>query len=222
MTVMADAQFTLRGAPAALVALLAAARAQGAIVTRTKLAKLLYLADLQAVEELGGPRSGVEWRWWHYGPFSRLLQSVEDDLVSAGVVERERTENYYGSAEYRLRLSREVPIDVDAQFAVIIEKIVLDYGDLAASTLRDLTYQTPPMLEAQREDARGEVLDLLTGRPVPDMAPVLEHFQGIIDKLEPQQNEGDISALPEEINGWRPYRVAATRRLIDESLWLRW
>jgi len=50
-----------------------------------KLAKLLYLADLRAVKELGRPGSGVEWRWWHYGPFSKLLLVVEDDLVSAGV-----------------------------------------------------------------------------------------------------------------------------------------
>jgi len=35
----------VRGAPAALVALLAAARAQGTITTRMKLAKLLYLTS---------------------------------------------------------------------------------------------------------------------------------------------------------------------------------
>jgi uncharacterized phage-associated protein len=220
MRTVADVQFTLRGAPAALVAVLAAARAQGAIVTRTKLAKLLYLADLRAVEELGGPRSGVEWRWLHYGPFSRLLLSVENDLVSAGIVERDSTENYYGSAEYRLRLSREVPVDVDAQFALIIENILLQYGDLAASTLRDLTYQTSPMLEAQRESARGEVLDLLTSRPVPEIAPVLERFQGILDTLETQTDEGDISGLVDENADWAPYRAAATRRLTDEVLWL--
>lgn len=36
MRSMADTRFTLRGASAALVALLAAARAQGTIITRTK------------------------------------------------------------------------------------------------------------------------------------------------------------------------------------------
>ncbi|MBO0806369.1 MAG: DUF4065 domain-containing protein [Nocardiopsaceae bacterium] len=214
---MADTRFTLRGAPAALVALLAAARAQGAVITRTKAAKLLYLADLRAVQALGHLVSGVEWRWLHYGPFSTMLLAVEDDLVSAGVMERETTENYYGSVEYRLRLAREVPVDVDAQFAVIIEDVVTEYGDLAASTLRDLTYQTPPMQEAQRENARGEVLDLLTGRPVPDVAPALDHLQGILDTLERQDDEGDLAGLTEEIADWAPYRASATRRLVDES-----
>jgi uncharacterized phage-associated protein len=207
----------LRGAPAALVALLAAARAQGTIITRTKLAKLLYLADLRAVEELGRPGSGVEWRWWHYGPFSKLLQSVEEDLVSAGVVEREATENYYGGAEFRLRLGREVPVDVDAQFAVIIESIVLEYGNLAASSLRDLTYQTAPMREAQRENAHGKVLDLLTGHPVPEIAPVLASFREVLDRLGPQEDEGDLSSLGDEIAEWAPLRARATKRLVDES-----
>lgn len=94
MTSVAEAQFTLRGAPAALIALLSAARAQGTTITRTKLAKLLYLADLRAVRELGRTGSGVEWQWRHHGPFSKLLQSVEDDLVTTGIVEREVTENY--------------------------------------------------------------------------------------------------------------------------------
>jgi uncharacterized phage-associated protein len=217
MRTVADAQFTLRGAPAALVALLAAARAQGTIITRTKLAKLLYLADLRAVHELGRTGSGVEWRWWHYGPFSKLLQSVEDDLVAAGVIGREVTENYYGSTEYRLSLGREVPVDVDAQFAVIIEGIVLEYGNLGASSLRDLTYQTKPMQEAQRENARGEVLDLLSGHPVPEIAPVLARFQQVLDGLGAQEDEGDISGLTDEIVDWAPLRAKATKRLVDES-----
>jgi uncharacterized phage-associated protein len=219
MRAVADTQYTLRGAPAAVFALLSAARAQGAIVTRTKLAKLLYLADLRAVEELGRPGSGVEWRWLHYGPFSNLLLSVEDDLVNAGIVSKEITQNYYGHTEHHLRLgARQVPVDVDEQFSAIIERIVLDYGNLAPSTLRDITYQTPPMIEAQRENARGEVIDLLSGQSVPEVASVLGHFQGVLDKLGSQEDEGDLSALADEVADWAPERARATRRLMDNDL----
>lgn len=217
MTVMADVQFTLRGAPAALVALLAAARAQGTIITRTKLAKLLYLADLRAVRELGRAGAGVEWRWLHDGPFSTLLQSVEDDLTATGVVEREVTKDSYGSSEYRLRLGREVPVDVDAQFAAVIEGTVLEYGNLAAASLRDLTYQTKPMQEARRENARGEILDLFSGYPVPDIGPALARLQDVIDGLPPQDDEGDLDGLSDELADWAPLRARATRRLLDES-----
>ena len=219
MRAVADPQYTLRGAPAAVFALLSAARAQGAVITRTKLAKLLYLADLRAVEKLGRPGSGVEWRWLHYGPFSNLLLSVEDDLLNAGIISKETTENYYGATEHRLRLgARQVPVDVDAQFAAIIEKVVLEYGNLAASTLRDLTYQTPPMIEAQRENARGEVLDLISGRPVPEVAPVLARFQDALNRLGSQEDEGDLSALADEVADWAPERARATRRLVENDL----
>jgi uncharacterized phage-associated protein len=217
MRSVADTQFTLRGAPAALVALLAAARAQGAIITRTKAAKLLYLADLRAVEKIGRPGSGVEWRWLHYGPFSLRLLSIEEDHVGFGVIGRETTQNYFGGVEYRLRLSRAASIDIDAEFAEIIEHVVLEYGEWAASSLRDLTYQTPPMLEAQRESVRGEALDLLSGHPVPDMTPALNRFQTILDRVGRQEDEGDLSALTEEIADWAPHRADATRALIDDD-----
>lgn len=214
-----DAQFRLRGAPAALVALLAAARAQAALITRTKAAKLLYLADLRAVEELGRPMSGVEWRWWHYGPYSKLLAAVEDDLVAAGIVERVTAENYYGNPEYRLRLSAQAPAaDMDVQFAAIIEGVVTEYGNLAASTLRDVTYQTPPMIEAQREGARGEVLDLLSGRPVPDMSAAVRRLQSVLDRLPPQEDEGDLAGgMAEELAEWAPYQAAVNRAVLGDD-----
>lgn len=211
-------RFTLRGTPAAFVALLSAARAQGAVITRTKLAKLLYLADLAAVEELGRPGSGLQWRWLNYGPFSNALLTIEDDLVSDGIVERQTTENYFGSVEYRLRLVRSIPVDVDGEFAAIIEKTVLSHGNLAPSTLRDMTYQTAPMQEAKREGGRGQFLDLLSGRPVPDIALVQRRFERLLDQLEPQADEGDLSGLTEEIADWADYRARATRPLVSDDL----
>jgi hypothetical protein len=73
------------------------------------------------------------------------------------------------------------------------------------------------MQEAQRENARGEVLDLLTGHPVPEIAPVLARFQEVLDELGPQEDEGDISGLSDEIADWASLRAKATKRLVDES-----
>jgi uncharacterized phage-associated protein len=218
MALVAATGFTLRGTPAAFVALLSAARAQGTVITRTKMAKLLYLADLDAVEELGRPGSGVQWRWLHYGPFSIALLTIEDDLVSDGIVERQTTENYFGSVEYRLRLVRSISVDVDGEFAAIIEKTVLNHGNLAPSTLRDMTYQTGPMQEAKREGSRGQFLDLLSGPPVPDITPVQRRFERILDQLEPQTDEGNLSDLSEEIADWAEHRARATRPLVGDDL----
>ena len=217
VTDMVETRFMLRGTPAAVVTLLSAARAQGVTVTRTKIAKLLYLADLRAVEVLGRPGSEVRWRWLHYGPFSNTLLTIEDDLVADGVVERETTKNYFGSAEHRLWLKQLISVDVDAKFATVIEEVTREYGKLAPSTLRDLTYQTAPMLEAQRDDARGEFLDLLSGQPVPDVTSTLRRFQRVVNRLEPQTDEGDIEAgLSNEIADWASHRIRATSKIVGD------
>lgn len=211
--------FRLRGAPAALAVLLAAARAQGVLVTPAKAATLLYLADLRAVAGLDRPMSGLEWRYAQDGPVSALLAIVEDDLAAAGVVERITTENYDGSRAFRLRLPGPAPAaDIDVRFAAIIDAVVTDYGNLAPSTLRDVTCQTPPMIGAQREGARGDVLDLVTGHPLPDVSAVVRRLQAVLDGLPPQEDVGDIAGgMADELAELAPLRASATRALLGDD-----
>jgi hypothetical protein len=54
-------------------------------------------------------------------------------------------------------------------------------------------------------------------QPIPDIAPVLRQFQDILDRLEAQADEGDLSGLAEEIEEWAPYRDRAAQPLIDED-----
>ena len=52
--------------------------------------------------------------------------------------------------------------------------------------------------------------------PVPDVAPTLHRFQRVLDRLERQQDEGDISALGEDIAEGAADRARATRLLLDD------
>ena len=65
--------------------------------------------------------------------------------------------------------------------------------------------------------ATGSDTDVANRQPIPDIAPVLRQFQDILDRLEPQVDEGDLSGLAEEIQEWAPYRARATQPLIDED-----
>jgi hypothetical protein len=53
--------------------------------------------------------------------------------------------------------------------------------------------------------------------PIPNVAPALRHFQGILNRLGPQTDEGDLSGLAEEIEEWAAYRARASQPLIDED-----
>lgn len=65
--------------------------------------------------------------------------------------------------------------------------------------------------------ATGSGTDTAARRSIPDIAPVLREFQDILDRLERQADEGDLTGLAEEIEEWAPYRARATQPLIDED-----
>ncbi|MEU6496459.1 Panacea domain-containing protein [Streptomyces sp. NPDC046984] len=202
--------YELSGAPAAVAALLLAARAKGVVVGRTKIAKLLYLADLKAVKEMGRPCSGITWKWLDHGPFAYSLYRVENDLIAAGVIQRDLVERDFGGAEYRFRyVGHEGTLDIDTKFAEIVGQIVQEYGHLAASTLRDLSYQTEPMQEAQEGGKRGVVLDLFGRQPVPPIGGLVAKMQARLKRLGEQQDEGDPRAMVDEIEEWGPGRARA-------------
>jgi hypothetical protein len=50
----------------------------------------------------------------------------------------------------------------------------------------------------------------------PDIAPALRRFQGVLDRLGRQQDEGDLGALSEDIASWSSDRVRATRLIVDD------
>lgn len=56
----------------------------------------------------------------------------------------------------------------------------------------------------------------LAANPVPDTSAALRRFQDVLDRLGRQQDEGDISALAEDVASWSPDRARATRRLVDD------
>jgi uncharacterized phage-associated protein len=203
------------GLTGSVIALLSAASRRGVAVTRMSLAKLLYLADLRIVEAGGDPISGARWRWQRYGPYDNRLKDVEDLLVRTGVAEVEETSTFYGTPEYRLRLIEE-PAQPDEAAMALFDSVVADLGHLAPSTLRDLTYQTPPMLDVQSEGQRGDWLDLYLVRPVPNTDHVIRRLESVLGQLERSEDEaGAVEELAMELRELAPARARATRQSLD-------
>jgi uncharacterized phage-associated protein len=214
---MSQSQPTYRGTSAAVVYLLKTARENGVLVNRVKLAKLLYLADLRAVEAGLPPGTDVEWRWRHFGPHSSVLQAVENDLFAAQVIQVERSVTYYGNKEVRLRLVEANPhVEIDRRFAKIVSDILKDYGRLSATQLKDMTYQTAPMLTAAAKGKREVRLDLAGGDPYPDLAPALRRLKATLRTMPRLADEdGGVEDLAAEIEEWSPLRKAATSEMVD-------
>jgi uncharacterized phage-associated protein len=144
-----------------VLALLKVAREQHCKISRTKLAKLLYLADLKAVEDGGTAFSGATWRWRDYGPYDNALLRAEANLVDAELAEREdaRGEHPFGSCTLKLVLDG-IADPLPSEHMEILRTIVREHGHQSASTLKRLSYETPPMVEAQAAGDHEEILNL--------------------------------------------------------------
>lgn len=190
-------------------------------MSRTKVAKLLYLGDLRSVDHDGEPGSGVAWQWLKHGPFSDRLLQVESDLVAEGHVAMNRTRNWYGKPEYRLSAPA-LPVDhldESDRYMAHLDAVLAEHGHRSATELKDLTYETEPMLEAREGGERGGFLDLGENRPLPDVSGVVEKLRRNLTELE-SRNDEDVPAPPgcgeELLAPHQTARAEANRILLAE------
>jgi uncharacterized phage-associated protein len=209
----------LQGAPAATVAVLAIAERLGATVTRTKLAKLLYLADLRAVEKDVAPGSGLTWIWHNYGPYDAALKWVEASLKSQGIIEVDQSETWFGNWEYRLTLCSRPQITIDREFTEIVRDIVAEFGSLGPTALRDLSYQTAPMRRVQVDPGvRGVRLDLNSDHPLPSVSRTRKKFRAVLASLPAQtDDEGALEELAAEIAELAPQRSTVNQATLGDA-----
>jgi uncharacterized phage-associated protein len=213
-----SASVSLRGPAAAIAYLLATARTNGMRVNRTKLTKLLYLAELRSVEQGLPSGSGLEWRWRHSGPHSLRLGEVERDLREAGVIlVEESSDPYTGCRECVIHLLDVPQMVITTEFATIVDGVLADYGRWSAGQLRDLTHQTPPVQEAIKQRRHEARLDLAGGPPLPDLGSGLARLRQWAERNPlPDDEPGGIDDLVEETRHLSEHRAEASRRLLED------
>ncbi|MBB6119451.1 type II toxin-antitoxin system antitoxin SocA domain-containing protein [Nocardiopsis algeriensis] len=159
-----------------VLSLLRVARDQGRVLNRTKVAKLLYLADLCAVESGGVAFTGATWRWENHGPFDPAQYRVEDALVASGLVERVQ-DPQSPCGEVRLHLAEDIDAPLSLESLTVLGKVVAEHGDRSAAQLRDLAYETAPMVQAQTDGEHGVLLDLNRARRRKQYAALKERYR---------------------------------------------
>jgi hypothetical protein len=181
-----------------------------------KLAKLLYFSDLRAVSAGDDPITGVEWKWLRYGPFSNALLDVEGQLVDDGIITSDE-KVYTFRREVRLALLEDVGLRLPEAEEKFVVDVVREMGDLAPSSLKELSYQTPPMLEAQADGRRGDALDLDLVRPAPRVTRTLAHLHEVMRSLPEQfDDDGVEEDTLRELEEWAPFRAEANRLMMGD------
>lgn len=173
-------------------------------VTKTKLFKSLYLADLQAVTGEGVRPSGFEWVWYRFGPFCADIYRVADDLTRAGwVTETHSDDSQYPEVDYEL-VDERYATSVDAEFFNIVKELIGRYAKKTSTEWKDITYRTQPMLHLQHYADRGTPIDLTSSTPLPDADDVkaaLAGFASFAEQLQvPDPQDLDTSLLVSELD----------------------
>lgn len=178
---------------AAYCRVLEKAEAAKTSITRTKIAKLLYLADLEAVRDGHAPITRIEWKWLEHGPYNNALMFVENELAEQGHLERE-TVQYSTYKGTHLRLVKCDHQDLTAEAEEHLDEVFEAYGRLGAKAIKDVAYETAPMRAAQEAGARNVVLDLRLARPRLDRARLQGQYAS---KLARDPEDG----LPTDVAG---------------------
>lgn len=191
-------------------------------MTRTKVVKLLYLADLRSAASEGQARSGILWRWWHYGPYCQSLRRVENALVDDGLIER-NTSYVSADIEEAVLSAPHVSSPVSAEapdFLAHLDAVLAEHGDKTAKALTEMAYETDPMIEATGTGDRGMLLNMPGARAeIADVDAVLAALADRPDLVVmPQIDDASLSCPdPSEIiEVFRGNRARATRKLLAD------
>jgi hypothetical protein len=129
---------------------------------RTRLMKLLYLADYEARRYLGRPISSIPYVWHHYGPYDSRLNDWTSELESRDVLVEERVIYPSGKAGYVYhRGPRMVTPSFTPAESEILAYVCKEYSRIELKgLLEDVVYETEPMVDAKDRNGRGEPLNM--------------------------------------------------------------
>ena len=126
---------------------------------KTKLVKLLYLMDVENYRIRRTTISGLEWRFYHYGPYAfeidDILREMEVDIPQDAVRtgQGHKAIVFRLSREHRPRLVEQLPSSRELR---IVNTVIRDWGEVELNPLLNHVYfYTEPMEQAER----GDVLD---------------------------------------------------------------
>ena len=127
---------------------------------RTRLMKLLYLADYEARRYLGRPLSTLKYVWHYYGPFDASVDAILNKLKADGAIVE--TPVAYPSGKNGYLYSRgpqEIVPTFDPPDLAILSYVCEKYSAVSLRELLDeIVYQTEPMKAAIDEKAKNTEL----------------------------------------------------------------
>jgi len=121
--------------------------------TRTKLVKLLYLADLQHSKKYGRTLTGVTYYSYFYGPYSDQIAKSIKKLKDSDIIQEDSGVGVEGQEYYVYGIkidteSFEALLDGDEKKT--LNRVITEYGDLPLDAILDIVYSTKPFVKTKK------------------------------------------------------------------------
>lgn len=125
-------------------------------LTRTKLVKLLYLADRLAKERLGQTITQNSYSQYWHGPFAPAILNAIQDMNGYEIIEIVQptlpgAESAY-MCHYALGDSPRFEADLDDPHIEILDNVIDRFGNMSLSSLLEYVYSLPEVSEASPLD----------------------------------------------------------------------
>jgi hypothetical protein len=127
----------------------------GGFTTTTRLAKLLYLIDLEHQRRYGNTMTGLNWVFHNYGPWSFELPDVCSQMGYQLAQEEFVNRRGWRGKLLEVPFQQEFPDGFTYPLQVMINGLLKTWADRETYELLDYVYRTEPM----RKATRGEALD---------------------------------------------------------------
>lgn len=173
---------------------------KGMKLSRIRLVKFLYLADLYwARENSGETLTRWPWKFVHYGPFCSESLEYIDKADNEGLISKTTYESKFTDDDYFLYWCKESRTDIERKLPIYLtsplHEIISKWGDDTYGLLDYVYFETEPMLEARK----GDLLDFSKAKnpEVPQeiemiklSAKQVERGKEIVEKLKSKYKEG--------------------------------
>ena len=121
----------------------------GVTLTRTKLVKLVFLADYFYKERFGRTISGLSYTYYFYGPYSRTLIDIVQSMVPDFIMEKETVLSSGSICYLYLPGPRPVSNVLEPDEEATIDEIVREFGRRNLSSILSKVYELPVMQHAK-------------------------------------------------------------------------
>lgn len=148
--------------------LIAGVQDRGGRPIKTQLVKLLYLVDLEYYRRIRKTVTGLEWIFYHYGPYAFAVEPILSDLPDVEEEEFRSTKGRRGFAYKSTQTAGGIQKELETYASGLVRRLADRVLDAWASEnlwkLLDFVYfETEPMENA----TRGGLLDFTTVRSAP-------------------------------------------------------